>query len=294
MNTDTSNFNFLEVGFPELATTGQLAEKYLYSDPNASLFKTRVMGELVAKQIWYFEGLDQIESDTQLDRIKHLYAKSIIPTEVNDLFHLVRKKGNPSAHSTHGTIEDGQIVLESVLKLCAWFYEAYIDCTTFDSGTVVFAVPTQEPDTAAHIAEMEALVEALSKEKTRLQTELQEALAKESEEDKKVRLDVAYKAAKKIKWTEEETRRVIDQQLNDVGWEADTLNLRFSKGARPEKGKKKAIAEWPCSGKYVDYALFVGEDLVGLVEAKKRGTAISSVVGEAKMYGELRGCFDFI
>ena len=44
---------------------------------------------------------------------------------------------------------------------------------------------------------------------------------------------------------EAETRVVIDQQLVDAGWEADTENLRYSKGSRPEPNKNKAIAEWP-------------------------------------------------
>ena len=33
--------------------------------------------------------------------------------------------------------------------------------------------------------------------------------------------------------TEAETRKIIDEQLCKVGWEADTDNLRYSKGTRP-------------------------------------------------------------
>ena len=35
----------------------------------------------------------------------------------------------------------------------------------------------------------------------------------------------------------------IDEQLRDAGWEADTKELDWCNGARPEKGKNKAIAE---------------------------------------------------
>ena len=51
-----------------------------------------------------------------------------------------------------------------------------------------------------------------------------------------------------------------------MGWEADTENLRYSKGTRPIKGHNMAIAEWPTnstvghSGR-VDYALFVDTSL---------------------------------
>ncbi|AQT86381.1 hypothetical protein B1222_21385 [Paenibacillus larvae subsp. pulvifaciens] len=48
-----------------------------------------------------------------------------------------------------------------------------------------------------------------------------------------------------LQLTEDETRILIDQQLMDAGWEADSKKLRFSKGTRPEKGKNLAIAEWP-------------------------------------------------
>ena len=48
-----------------------------------------------------------------------------------------------------------------------------------------------------------------------------------------------FKNWRKIIWgenkvmTEAETRKIIDEQLCKVGWEADTDNLRYSKGTRP-------------------------------------------------------------
>ncbi len=45
--------------------------------------------------------------------------------------------------------------------------------------------------------------------------------------------------------TEAETRFLIDEQLRMVGWEADTENIRYSKGVRPTKGRKLAIGEYP-------------------------------------------------
>lgn len=43
--------------------------------------------------------------------------------------------------------------------------------------------------------------------------------------------------------TESETRALIDKQLRQVSWEADTNNLRYSKGTRPVNGRNIAIAE---------------------------------------------------
>ncbi len=83
--------------------------------------------------------------------------------------------------------------------------------------------------------------------------------------------------------TEKETRYLIDEQLRKVGWEADTLNLRYSKGIRPQKGRNLAIAEWPTNSKvgdrgYADYALFAGKKLVGVIEAKRQHVDIPCVI----------------
>lgn len=80
---------------------------------------------------------------------------------------------------------------------------------------------------------------------------------------------------------EKETRALIDKQLRQVGWEADTDNLRYSKGVRPQKGRNLAISEWPVDSALVDggaadYALFVGKSLVGFIEAKKWGKDVAS------------------
>lgn len=83
---------------------------------------------------------------------------------------------------------------------------------------------------------------------------------------------------------EAETRVVIDQQLVDAGWEADTENLRYSIGARPESNKNKAIAEWPTSSGPADYVLFIGMTLVGTIEAKKNAKNVYSAIDQAKRY----------
>lgn len=49
------------------------------------------------------------------------------------------------------------------------------------------------------------------------------------------RKDKAYAYAKKYPLSEHDTRMIIDKQLREVGWEADTDNLRQSKGIKPQK-----------------------------------------------------------
>ena len=68
----------------------------------------------------------------------------------------------------------------------------------------------------------------------------------------------AAAAADKIDLDEQETRRLIDRQLRDAGWEADTERLRHANGARPQAGRFMAIAEWPTRNRPADYLLFAG------------------------------------
>src|SRR5262245_11673327 len=52
-------------------------------------------------------------------------------------------------------------------------------------------------------------------------------------------------ASKQFDLDEAATRALIDQQLRDAGWEADTALLRYAAGTRPARGRNMAIAEWP-------------------------------------------------
>jgi type I restriction enzyme R subunit len=89
-------------------------------------------------------------------------------------------------------------------------------------------------------------------------------------------------AAAKIDLDEAETRALIDQQLRDNGWEADTKTLRYSAGIRPAKGRNMAIAEWPTANGPADYALFVGTMLIGVVEAKRQRKNVSAAIDQSE------------
>ncbi|TPK39683.1 type I restriction-modification system endonuclease [Mesorhizobium sp. B2-5-3] len=91
-------------------------------------------------------------------------------------------------------------------------------------------------------------------------------------------------AATKIELDESQTRALIDQQLRDRGWEANTKTLRHSAGVRPAKGRNMAIAEWPTASGPADYALFVGTTLVGVVEAKRQRKNVSAAIDQAERY----------
>ncbi|WBA87482.1 hypothetical protein [Endozoicomonas sp. GU-1] len=62
------------------------------------------------------------------------------------------------------------------------------------------------------------------------------------------RQSIAYQtttAGQQVTLDEEMTRILIDNMLTEAGWATDTQELTWKKGARPERNKYKAIAEWP-------------------------------------------------
>ena len=76
---------------------------------------------------------------------------------------------------------------------------------------------------------------------------------------------------------------MIDQQLRQVGWEADTENLRFSKGTRPVKGRTSLL---PSGLRILRLGIMVvlimpflfGLQFVGIIEAKAEHKDIPSVI----------------
>lgn len=89
-----------------------------------------------------------------------------------------------------------------------------------------------------------------------------------------------------LELSEPETRVLIDAQLIEAGWFADTENLRFSKGARPVPNENRAIAEWPTDSGPADYVLFMGLTPVAVVEAKKSAKNVYSCIDQAKRYAK--------
>ncbi|WP_350634633.1 type I restriction-modification system endonuclease [Pseudoalteromonas sp. GW168-MNA-CIBAN-0100] len=85
---------------------------------------------------------------------------------------------------------------------------------------------------------------------------------------------------------ESETRVLIDEQLAAAGWLVDSVNLKYSKGARPVVNENRAIAEWPTKSGPADYILFMGLTPVAVVEAKKSAKNVYGAIDQAKRYAK--------
>ncbi|MGK9066287.1 type I restriction-modification system endonuclease [Stutzerimonas chloritidismutans] len=134
-------------------------------------------------------------------------------------------------------------------------------------------------------AEHEAALNKLRSEHEQSLRMLQQQLATQPQAVQQVKQST-QQASSQFDLSEDLTRILIDQQLNDAGWEADSLDLTYGKGSRPEKGKNKAIAEWPtCKPKEnADYVLFVGLTPIAIVEAKRKRINIADRIPQAERY----------
>lgn len=314
-----TNFAFLETHEPQLVRLGLLAERYFPDDPNTALLKLRQFAELLAQMcaanFGQFSGADE----SQYELIRRLQDDGYLPREIAGLFSEVRRTGNAANHALADDHRSALATLKLCWQLGIWFHRTFKD-PEFKSGP--FQPPKPPPDetadlrselerlrslvadherTSGEVAQRLQFTEAKLKDATSEQ-EFWSEMAAEAEhsraalERRLAELQTAggttantyvaagARAAADIVLDEAETRRLIDEQLNALGWTADTVNLTYAKGARPEKGKNLAIAEWPTESGPADYVLFAGLTPVATVEAKRSHTDVPASLQQAARY----------
>lgn len=282
------NFTFLKERWSILENLGRLAERNLYIDSNTTFIKCGMFGEILVKYMVSMEEIDEtlIDHDNNHNnRIKLLKKEDLIPEDIDSILHMLRVKRNSAAHNGYEDIEKAKIQLELTYKLAIWFMQTYGDWK-FEPQAFVMPSENEYGENVNDISkEYDEKVKALEAELEKLKAQEKD---KKQLEERKIR---GKKASKNIELSEAETRRIIDAQLQAAGWEADTINLKFSKGTRPAKGRNLAIAEWPTysaekGNGAVDYALFIGEKLVGFIEAKKYSKDVAGTMIESKTYAK--------
>lgn len=271
-----SNFEFLNKYWPILAQLGANAENYLYSDPNACIYKLGMFSERLVLEILVFEKIDEPQNDnTHANRIRLLKRAGLLPYEIDNTLYLLRKTRNTAVHTGSDSIDEAKLLLSMTYNLAVWFMETYGDWT-FCAHDFVLPEEVSHPDFETLIAEQEKKIAELSKKLAAVTTGVSGTTQKE-------RAKRAETVSAMMNWSEAQTRCLIDEQLRKAGWEADTNNLRHSKGTRPVKGRNIAIAEWPTDSAfykngYVDYAFFVGEKLIAVMDEKKVSEDVASTI----------------
>lgn len=281
----SSKFTFLENEYRELYTIVEISEKLIHLDPSSSLTKSRLFAEKATLLIWDFEGLGN-QRIVQVERINQLFYGDYIPEAVKDVLHAIRKSGNQASHDGSGSYSQALFILKKCYQLAWWFYETYENDYVEDKN---YSLPEveEQPDVDALNAELDRLAKEVISYKEKIAT--LNATPKVIE-DRKER---GIKNSRNIDKSEKETRALIDEQLRQADWICDTDVYNYKKHKTlPQKGKNMAIAEWPCNGKWADYALFVGTELYGVIEAKKYATDISTDLQQSKVYAKNISAFN--
>ncbi|OCW57061.1 type I restriction-modification system endonuclease [Hoeflea olei] len=326
------NFGHLQEISPELHRLGTLAERFFAEDANTSLIKSRQFGEYMVKEIAAHSGVyDPAARETTLDLLRRLSAQQVLPREVAQIFHAVRKSGNEATHNLGGSPAEALAALKFCRALGVWFRRSYGRDPGFRPGPFVPPRASAEADQATR-AELEDLraqvreateklaaahasaeelekaraaaeelarqasadsavweqtaveIEANQASLARKLAEMQKAAAAQPDQIRMEFKQAGLEAASRLELDERQTRRLIDVQLVDAGWEADSARLTWQNGARPEEGRNLAIAEWPAEGGRADYALFAGLACIGVIEAKRASIDVPSTLQQAERY----------
>jgi type I restriction enzyme R subunit len=321
--TIRSNFAYLSQHDEQLARLGLLAERYFPSDPNTCLLKLRQLAELLARMLAARAGILTSPDEAQFDLLRRVQDYGVLPREIAQLFREVRRAGNAASHALSGDHRASLNALKITWQIGLWFHRTFAD-PSFKSGPFVPpSLPEDESaELRAELSrlrndlqEYEGSHNLSSQRLEELEGKLREAKDEQSfweqmaieAEQAKVSLEqrlaaqqlqasaepkatlnrvviAATKAASAVQLDEAATRELIDQQLRQAGWEADSQALRYALGARPEKGKNLAIAEWPTGSGPADYVLFVGLTPLAVVEAKRKNVDVSGAIQQAKRY----------
>lgn len=323
MTAISTNFAHLREHDEQLLRLGMLAEKYFPDDPNTSLLKLRQLAELLAQLVAAKIGIYTSAEEQQFELLRRIQEQGILPRETAQLFHEVRRVGNAASHAMRGDHSMALAALKMTWQLGVWFHRTFKN-PQFKSGPFIPpARPKDESkELQAELTRLKAVLDEYQATHHETTQQLQltkaqleelkneqafwEQMAAEADQAKAAlekRLTAqqataaqqpttavaqlvraANTAAQAIQLDEAATRKIIDQQLRQAGWNADSEALKYNTGARPEKGKNIAIAEWPTESGPADYVLFTGLTPIAVIEAKRKNVDVSGALQQAKRY----------
>ena len=318
-----TNFAHLEQHDEQLLRLGMLAEKYFAEDPNTCLLKLRQLSELLAQLVAAKTGQLVAPEESQFDLLRRLQDSGILTREIAQLFGEVRRTGNAANHTLEGDHRGALSALKITWQLSLWFHRTFKD-TSFKSGPFIPPAPPEDEseelraemarlsktlqeyqathhETAERLEATEAKLreakneqvfwEQMAAETEQAKVALEKSLAEQQTvaaaqpKSTLVKLIAAANtAASAVQLDEADTRKLIDQQLRQAGWEADSQVIKYNKGTRPTTGRNLAIAEWPTESGPADYVLFAGLMPIGVVEAKRKNVDVSGSLQQSKRY----------
>jgi type I restriction enzyme, R subunit len=121
----SANFAFLVAHDRLLDHLGALAERHFAEDPSTCLMKLRQFGEVLAQRVAARAGLYTSTDENQAEPLGRLRDAGLMPREVGELFHGLRKAGNAAAHNVRGDHREALDQLRMAWKLGVWFHRTF-------------------------------------------------------------------------------------------------------------------------------------------------------------------------
>ena len=122
-----SNFEYLNEYYPQLAKLGIAAECYLYSDPNACIYKLGLLSETIVNAVFDIEKLKLPEDKKLATKVRILKKEGILPKIIDDILYALRIRRNDAVHAGLDSVDNAKILLKMAYSLSNWFVEVYID-----------------------------------------------------------------------------------------------------------------------------------------------------------------------
>ena len=138
-----SRFSFLADLFPatdsvpilaDLAEFGQEAEQNLFSNTRYSIICMGDIGEAVTYVLLNSKNIPH-EKD-QIDRIKMLVSRSVIPRSAGDILHNLRMARNQAIHSRYNLEENAVELLDQAFELCEKLFRFLIQPNDIVKGKI--------------------------------------------------------------------------------------------------------------------------------------------------------------
>lgn len=272
-----SNFQTTEEEYRQYAKLAISAESLIYSDPKSSVAVFGNFAEQLTREIMHLEGFGDWNLK-QIDRINELKYRGDYPPIVTKYLDDIRHIRNLADHDHQFIVSKKQALEVDKKAYIIWnyFLEVYSQDEVKEYKTPI--------DQANIFQLQQEQIEQLKKELEEARTAQKPVEVSKEIQAKRHKISVQF--AKKHQLTEAETRQLIDRQLQQAGWEADSENLNNWKYKNaPQKGHNMAIAEWVLpNGQRADYALFKGLEFYGIVEAKKWDQDIAGQMAQPKEY----------
>lgn len=317
----SQNFGFLLEHQQLLVMYGAGAESIVYTDPNGALVKCRQFVEVLAGLMVKRVGLRGAGSKLHT-RINALAEAGALTSRVSGAMHKVRDQGNTAVHEH---LTDAQAALDN-LRTCHELGVLLHRALTNQRTVPVFVPPQPAQQSDELLADLdqyrreleEALLEvrerqSLEEAATEARAKAEMALAgavREREElaalvvDLEDRLDrirdefdasvieiphvtVAARRAfiERVRrpqpLNEAQARQRIDTQLRRAGWIVQNMAV-----LNPLAGSGVAVREFPLTDGRADYVLYVEQQLVGVIEAKREGMTLTGVEPQSAGYAE--------